>query len=168
MSSPTAQAWLDELSDRFGIVSDYHDIFGRRHVTSADTKRAILGAMGVKVETEEDVARELAASQDAAWRIPCDPVLVCRMEEEQAKTWSFRMPAKADEDQVLRIEWTIQDENGGCRVSGRSRAEPHSSGNTCHQQRTLCSVRTSAPDRIGDRLLRSHRNRVGSLAACRR
>ncbi len=117
MSSPPAQARLDELSDRFGIVSDYHDIFGQRHVTSADTKRAILGAMGVKVETEEDVARELAESQDAVWRTPCDPVLVCRMEEERAKTWSFRMPAKADEDQALRIEWTIQDENGGCRVT---------------------------------------------------
>ena len=37
------------LSDRAGIVADYHDIAGTRHVTTDETRRAILSAMGLSL-----------------------------------------------------------------------------------------------------------------------
>ncbi|MGH7231323.1 MAG: 4-alpha-glucanotransferase, partial [Nitrospiraceae bacterium] len=119
MEHRSEQELLDELAARFGIDSDYHDIFGQRHVTTSDTKRAILDAMGVEAGTAEGVARELAASCQAVWRTPCDPVLVRRVESVSG-TWPFRMPAEPGEDHAVRIQWTIQDEHGRDRLTGEA------------------------------------------------
>ena len=40
-------AALQQAAALWGIEPEYWDIWGRRHVTSAETIRAILGAMGV-------------------------------------------------------------------------------------------------------------------------
>ncbi|MBD0305581.1 MAG: hypothetical protein ICV76_03385 [Nitrospiraceae bacterium] len=119
MSAQTGPDPLDALADHFGIVSDYYDIFGRQHVTSADTKRAILAAMGIKANTAEDVARELAACRDEPWRQPCDPVLVKRA-GDAAATWSFRMPVHHQEDRHVQIRWSIQDEQEQFRLTGEA------------------------------------------------
>ena len=38
---------LDRLADRAGIESAYRDIWGERHETSDQTKRAILSSLGI-------------------------------------------------------------------------------------------------------------------------
>ncbi|OLB99452.1 MAG: hypothetical protein AUH35_03030 [Nitrospirae bacterium 13_1_40CM_62_7] len=76
MSQPSEQERLHELAERFGIAADYEDNWGRRHLASDRTKRAILAAMGVCAETEDEVRRELAACADAPWLHACDPVLL--------------------------------------------------------------------------------------------
>lgn len=54
---------LDGLAADFGIEPDYTDIWGRRHVVGADSKRALLCAMGVAASDDRDVADSLAAAQ---------------------------------------------------------------------------------------------------------
>ena len=42
---------LAKLAERAGIAADYYDIAGNLHLTSVDTQRAILTAMGFAVDS---------------------------------------------------------------------------------------------------------------------
>ncbi len=66
------------LSDRAGIAADYHDIAGTRHVTTDDTRRAILSAMGFRVADRSALIEELTAWDQRPWVQGCDPVCVVR------------------------------------------------------------------------------------------
>lgn len=104
------QHLLDRLAERFGIDSQYDDIYGRRHVVDADTKRAILSAMGIRTESLEAMNEQLETLDEELWRQPCDTVLVARA--GSTPTWSFRMPVPAGLDETVVIEWTVRDEAG--------------------------------------------------------
>jgi 4-alpha-glucanotransferase len=110
-------ALLDELADRYGIAPDYYDNWGRRHVTSAETKRAILGAMGVPAETAEEVRQGLVAWEQAIWQRVCDPVLVRRVPGNPGR-WSLRLPCEESEESDLHIIWDVRDETGRVRHKG--------------------------------------------------
>ena len=110
---------LRELAERYGIASDYHDIWGHRHETPDQTRRAILEAMGVRVESPDALRRALADCADAAWRQVCDPVHVVRA-DEPAGCWSVRMPAQEQEDRGIVVSWDLRDESGAVRQRGRS------------------------------------------------
>ena len=101
---------LDRLADHFGIESEYDDIYGRRHVVAAETKRAILSAMGIQTDSLEAMRTELRTLEDGLWQQPCDTVLVAQVGSTPA--WSFRMPVSPGKEDTLVIEWTLRDEAG--------------------------------------------------------
>ena len=110
---------LRELAEHHGIASEYHDIWGQRHETSAQTMRAILDAMGVRVESADAVRRARADCADASWRQVCDPVRVARA-DEPADRWSVRLPAQEQEDRGIVLSWEVRDEAGAVRQQGRA------------------------------------------------
>lgn len=112
------QDLLDELAGRFGIAPYYDDIWGQRHLTSNETKRALLAAMGVRAETADQVRDALVGCLEAVWRRPCDPVLVFQ-EGSQAR-WSFRIPAEEGEDSQVEVGWEILDLAGRRRSAGQA------------------------------------------------
>ncbi len=112
---------LHELTERYGIAPDYDDIWGQRHVTSDDTKRAILGAMGLRVDSADSLRHALEDCVNAPWREACDPVQVVRT-EGPGGVWMFRMPALEQEDRAIAISWEVRDEAGA--VQQRRQAGP--------------------------------------------
>lgn len=110
---------LRELAERCGIASDYYDIWGQRHETTAETRRAILEAMGVRIGSADALRRALADATDAPWRQVCDPVQVVRA-GEPAGLWSARMPAQDEEEKSLAFSWDVRDETGAVRRQGRA------------------------------------------------
>ena len=68
MYDGTEQDLLRLLASRAGICSDYHDIAGTLHVTSDDTRRAILSAMGFDVASRESLTRALIEWDEAPWQ----------------------------------------------------------------------------------------------------
>ena len=110
---------LRELADRYGIAPDYYDIWGQRHETSAQTRRAILDAMGVRVESADAMRRALEDQAVAFWRQVCDPVQVVRV-DQPAGRWSARVPAREPEDQGIVLSWDVRDETGAVRQQGRA------------------------------------------------
>ncbi|MBM4125454.1 MAG: 4-alpha-glucanotransferase, partial [Nitrospira sp.] len=108
---------LKDLAERCGIAPDYYDIWGHRHEVSAQTKRAILTAMGLQVTTLDDLRRELLVCEEGPWVCPCEPVLVRRV-DERAATWSFRLPIDEAEVRDLRIGWEVRDETGRLQQKG--------------------------------------------------
>jgi 4-alpha-glucanotransferase len=122
LNEMTDHVLLSELAERFGISSEYHDIWGRRHSITDETKRAILHAMGVAAETMEAVQAALASRVQATWRAVCDAVLVVPVDKIDKDTarWSFRMPATALEYREIQILWEVWDESGALVQNGHA------------------------------------------------
>ena len=111
MYDGTEQDLLRLLASRAGICSDYHDIAGTLHVTSDDTRRAILSAMGFDVASRESLTRALLQWDDAPWQQVCDPILI--LQQGYGPTmWTCRLPVEADEEPHLAVAWQLTDEKG--------------------------------------------------------
>ena len=133
---------LAGLAERYGIAPDYHDIWGKRHETSDDTRRAILSAMGVRVDTVESLRRALAELHEAPWRRACDFVRVARI-DAPAGVWSARVPCLESEDRSVTIAWTIRDEAG--TIVRRQEAGPNLAPDETHVVDGLRHVRVDLP-----------------------
>ena len=67
---------LSRLAAAAGIVPEYLDVTGVRHVTSGATQRALLAAMGIELRSEADIVAALAAHEARDWRRVLPPVAV--------------------------------------------------------------------------------------------
>lgn len=121
MSEPSEQEVLERLADLRGIARDYVDIWGHRHPTSDETRRAILAAMGCRVATVEEARAELEALEREPWLRPCEPVLVHRVSAGEGR-WSLRLPVEESEEAGLRLRWEVWGEDG--RLRHREEAGP--------------------------------------------
>ena len=72
MQDQTEQTLLATLAERVGIAADYYDIAGNLHLTSDDTRRAILTAMGFSVDSTASLTQALQDWDEAPWQRPCD------------------------------------------------------------------------------------------------
>jgi 4-alpha-glucanotransferase len=99
-----ARKRLGRLARLYGIERSYRDIWGRRHVTSAASERALLATMGVPATTDAEVASSLAAAEIAAWREPLPPVIVTRAARPSA---IVTLPEPAG-----RLAWSVHTEAG--------------------------------------------------------
>lgn len=112
MTEPPA---LEALAQRYGILPEYHDIWGRPHRTTGDTARALLQAMGVLAEGE-NAAAALARDEETRWRRFVPPVTVLRSGE--APRIALHLPAARAGG---RIVWQLALENGS-RIEGGAEA----------------------------------------------
>jgi 4-alpha-glucanotransferase len=99
-----ARRHLADLARAYGIERSYRDIWGRRHVTSAATERALLTAMGVAATSDAEVESSLARTLSAAWREPLPPVVVTR---PSAPSAILTLPEHAG-----HLGWAVQTEAG--------------------------------------------------------
>jgi 4-alpha-glucanotransferase len=67
---------LRDAAERSGVQQEFWDIFGRRHVTSPETNRAILTALGFDCASEDTLAASLGDREKNQWRRLLPPVLV--------------------------------------------------------------------------------------------
>jgi 4-alpha-glucanotransferase len=102
---------LRMLADRAGIVADYYDIAGTHHVTTDETRRAILTAMNLRVMNREELIAELEAWDNRWWLRGCEPVHVLRLGQDTG-TWSWYGPCQSLDDSTLQVQWALYAENG--------------------------------------------------------
>ena len=88
----------------WGIEPEYWDIWGKLHVTTAETKQAILRAMGAPVATEESLEQAIAERRRKERDAPGSA-----LPGDQRKRASARKPRLAAEGP---IEIEIVDEEG--------------------------------------------------------
>jgi 4-alpha-glucanotransferase len=99
-----ARRQLGRLGRLYGIEPGYRDIWGRRHLASAASQRALLAAMGVPAASDAEVESSLAAAETAAAREPLPPVVV---------TGSARPSAIVTlPDSTGRLSWSVRTEAG--------------------------------------------------------
>jgi 4-alpha-glucanotransferase len=99
------------LAERAGVASEYHDIAGTHHVTSDETRRAILAAMGFRVADRGALIEELTAWDNRPWIAGCDPVRVTHHGQDPGR-WSLHLPCDAPDEARVHVHWLIHADNG--------------------------------------------------------
>lgn len=102
---------LASLAEKAGIAADYYDIGGTRHVTSDQTKRAILQAMGFAIDSPEALVQTLKEWDEAPWRRPCEPVRVVRQDSNDL-TAACCLALEDGKERSTAVRWTIRDDTG--------------------------------------------------------
>ncbi len=104
----SAHEVLERLSALCGIVPRYHDIWGKLHEISDDTRRALLGAMHLAVATDEEAQAALEAMESRDLRRLLPPVLVV-----QAGKGPIEIPLAVPAVMAqARHSWQLVLENG--------------------------------------------------------
>ena len=111
MSDQAEQELLATLAERAGIATEYHDIHGKRHLTSDETRRAILRAMGFLVDSTETLAASVRSLEEAPWRRVCDPVRIV-YEGEDATPFSCYLQVEDGKDHSVILHMQVQDDTG--------------------------------------------------------
>ena len=99
------------LSDRAGIAADYHDIAGTRHVTTDETRRAILSAMGFRVTDRAGILEALTTWDERVWVQGCEPVYVVRTGQPSGE-WAVHVCCEPADDAALQVRWLLSGERG--------------------------------------------------------
>lgn len=126
---------IHELSELCGILPEYWDVFGKKHTTALDTAKAILKAMGVRVDSADAISKEISERRSRPWKTFLDPVHVLSVNEQPFSTPVY-IPLEEGLEAKLIISWSLEDETG-------RREEYSISGNAVHisEQKWIDSVR---------------------------
>jgi 4-alpha-glucanotransferase len=119
MQDQTEQTLLARLAERVGIVADYHDIAGTLHLTSDDTRRAILTAMGFTVDSTASLTQALREWDEAPWQRPCDPVRILH-DGETGAPLSCCLAIEDGKEASVTVEWQIRDEANAVVQEGQA------------------------------------------------
>ena len=117
-----ARAPLARLAACAGILPEYLDVRGEPHVTSVETQRALLAAMGIPAATDAEAMASLAAHEARSWQRRLEPVAVFT-EDEPTLAVAVTLPTKLA---ARELGWTLTRETGevvrGTLVPERSAA----------------------------------------------
>jgi 4-alpha-glucanotransferase len=119
MQDQTEQSLLAKLAERAGIAAEYYDIAGTLHLTSDDTRRAILTAMGFTVDSTGSLTQALREWDEAPWQRPCDPVRILR-DSETGSPVSCYLALEDGKEESVAVEWQIRDEADAVVQEGRA------------------------------------------------
>ncbi len=111
---------LFQLAREHGLELSYTDISGHEQVASPQALRAVLTALGVAVDREEDVERALLTARTARWTRPLEPVILAW---EGEGTFSLHLPASTDPS--ARYTLTLTPEDGGSARTAQGQLEDH-------------------------------------------
>ena len=127
---------LDVLADRSGIEDEFIDAHGKLRTTSADTKRALLAAMGLDAADEASAAEALAALDREEWGRSLPPVHVAFVSRGKLSI-PLSLPAGTG-----KVTWTVQLEDGAerhgdCQFSALSLSDQQVLDGRITERRTL-------------------------------
>lgn len=100
---------IDELSELCGILPEYWDIFGKKHIASLDAKRAILRSMGLRIDSARKVVTEIEKLKYGPWKSLIEPVFVMSV-NDRPLTIPVHIPIKEGKERELLLTWSITDE----------------------------------------------------------
>jgi len=102
---------INELSSLWGIIPEYWDIAGKKHIASIETRKAILRAMKLKIDSEGDVLKEINKRKRKPWEDIIEPVYVISV-NSQPFSFPVHVPINRPEQSKLMISWSLEDEKG--------------------------------------------------------
>lgn len=108
---PSYDELINELSELCGILPEYWDIFGKKHITSIETKKSMLRAMKLKIDSVEDILKEINERRYKPWKSFIEPVHVVSVNDQPLKIPVY-IPIQEGEENKLSLSWSIESENG--------------------------------------------------------
>jgi 4-alpha-glucanotransferase len=107
---PQIDELVHELSELCRIIPEYWDISGKKHTTSLETKKALLKAMKLKIDSAEDTVKEIHERRWKTWKSFIEPVYVVSINDQPLKIPVY-IPVQEDEEKRLLLSWSIESEN---------------------------------------------------------
>ena len=101
MPSDYYEGLLDRAAELWGIVPEFWDIWGRKHITGPETKRAILGSLGIRAGTAEELEREL---EERARREEARLLPACTVASVTARPLEIAARTKSAAHFCIRLE----------------------------------------------------------------
>lgn len=101
---------INELSELCGIVPEYVDIYGKKHITPLETKKAILSAMRLDIGTADDISKEIERRKWNSWKNVIEPVHISSV-NDQPFTIPVCIPVDQGKEAGLEVTWSIGLEN---------------------------------------------------------
>ncbi|MCE5311612.1 MAG: 4-alpha-glucanotransferase, partial [Nitrospiraceae bacterium] len=101
---------IGRLSELCGIIPEYWDIFGTRHVAETEPRKSVLKAMGLKTDTAEDVESEIYKITSTAAKRFIEPVYILPA-ESQSLCITVQVPLE-EPVQPLAFDWILTNESG--------------------------------------------------------
>ncbi|MDP2156451.1 MAG: 4-alpha-glucanotransferase [Nitrospirota bacterium] len=102
---------LQKLAGLYGIVPEYYDISGRKHLTPENTAKAILRTMQVECESEDALKREIDRKSAKPWDDFVLPVMVISVNHQPCAI-PVHIPLGNRVLSDLLLSWTVTDESG--------------------------------------------------------
>lgn len=93
---------MARLAHLCGVFEGYHDLWGTYHPTSPETQDALLAAMGLSLESEEDLERETRQREAAGGQLLCAPVLL--VGEGEGQGFGLCASLAEDAEVTLRLD----------------------------------------------------------------
>lgn len=103
------QLW--KLAGLYGIVPEYYDVSGRKHLTTEGTVKAILRTMQVEIESEDALRHEIDRKSAKPWDDLVLPVMVISVNHQPCAI-SVYIPLGNRALSDILLSWTITDESG--------------------------------------------------------
>lgn len=100
---------IHELAGLCGIVPEYWDSFGTQHIASIETKKAILKAMGMDLDSAEGIEHEIRELRKRPWNRVVEPVIAISVNQQPFELPLY-LPLNEGEEQKLTISWSVEDE----------------------------------------------------------
>jgi 4-alpha-glucanotransferase len=100
---------ISELSAVCGIVPEYWDIFGKKHVTTLQARQGILRAMGLTIDSTDDIIREIRERGSRHWKNGMEPVHVISV-NSQPLAIPLHLPIGEDRQSGLSVSWYLESE----------------------------------------------------------
>jgi 4-alpha-glucanotransferase len=98
---------LQRAAQLSGIEAEFWDIFGNRHITSRETNRAIVSALGISAEDGEQLAAGVACLEQAEWTELLEPCCVVSVNRQPIR-FPIRVPAE-QEGAAAEVEVLLED-----------------------------------------------------------
>lgn len=102
---------INELSEICGIIPEYWDIHGIKHTTTLESKKALLKAMRIKIDSEENLLNEIHKRKWKQWKNFIEPVHVVSINKQPIRIPIF-IPLEEGKEEKLRILWVMESEEG--------------------------------------------------------
>lgn len=99
---------LDRLCELCGIALDYHDIWGSRRQVPEASRRALLAAMGVRIDGDRSPEAAIREIEQRPWRRALPPVLVWRDSRSPIRIPLTVAAARLEQP----LAWTFTPEQG--------------------------------------------------------
>ena len=100
---------INELSELYGIISEYWNISGRKVVTSLETKKVILKRLGINVDDISEISREINKLRWEKWENVLEPVYIIS-EDAQPFEIPLYLPIGEEHQRLVEIKFSIKCE----------------------------------------------------------
>jgi 4-alpha-glucanotransferase len=101
---------LAELSGLCGIIPEYWDIFGNKKITSAETRKAVLNAMNIRIDSDEGIQKEISMRKAGDWKSFVSPVHVLSV-NEQPRRIPLYLAMEEGQGAGLVLSWIVENED---------------------------------------------------------